>query len=1125
MTELLDDSRRAQIPADAEFSDTSPIGFALDLSSKDKVLKPIPSDEMDESQTPLPALMVLNNEGVLASWWIVYSDAVRQGTIYPNLAVAAGASQHAQPSSPPTAKLTPSAFGGAFQPTFGTTPSLGSTTVGAFGTASNIGLKQSPWGAPTTAASAAAPSSGQPTFGTATAPSTFGTTSFGKPHAPAFGSAGFSGNKSSPWGTPNTSTPAFGQATNFGKTASTFGSPAPSAGTGIPSSGGFGKFASHNGFAGAGATSTGSIFGAKQTPGVSGDSDSNSSTAATPFGGTGTFGNIGKTAFAGTETKLGLNQAGAFGSATNDFVLGSTFKPDGTAKNDDPASGNKSSPFGNIFGRALGKVGSAPPPETPISKDADMDTNDDGIRPDEPAEPVKPSSTTPASTPVPYNTSVFPSSTSTSLLGNTGSRTLASTKPVTSTGFNFGTATTTAENKSNFSFAKLGVDENKPSVPATQSAPLSRTPPSPIVKKEPSPETETGSLAGGVSEAPLPPDATSKSSYTAGDTSVSSTGTDAPLPPEFVPKPTVKPAQVSRPPPSPPAKSIHAGLIPPSDVPGGLEDEGNSSDFVTEEEGGEDSAEASEGSDEEEGSGEDVAQDISPTSEVHQIPAFTPPGSFGGQTRGTDNTLFTKLEKPSLPPLPTQQPMQQPTQPRGLFGEIDRLAPILPPPKLPLSPRSPSPIRNGVPRRLQRPETLRSSSAPGTTSRILEAQKQTLQPQNTFDLSLEQQKADEDRKAKARARKEAEETQAIVDNYDNQLLKIISSDLEGTRTLDEFVAHVEVTGPTFVESIPAQVEAVYRDINSMIDTLGLNSRALNCFIKGHTEQYKDGGRGKEDLEDEEDWCLIEIEDLSSVIEKDLTRELEDDRLKDVATKLETCNYLQKDLIRLHARHDDIKRMVASKTDPGHIASTRAQPLSAEQAAQQHDLRKDFTRFQQLLAEAEEGLAILKAKIVSQASVSGKFTGSARPTVDAVIRTITKMTSMAEKRSGDIDVLEGQMRKLRLNSATTGGSREGSPVATPNNKASLRNVGTFSTDGLFYTPESSKDDCRGFQKSLLSSTSSFAHRSSPRKKMSGYSAEEKSQLKTRLAQKREQANRLKGALQKAGTKIRLMDHDE
>lgn len=1102
MTELSDDSRRAQLPMTAELNDTSPIGFALDLSSKEKVVKPIPSDEIDESSTPLPALMVLNNDGVLASWWVVYSDAVRQGTIYPNLVAAGGAPQSAQPSSltPTQPTTSTSTFGGISKPSFGVTPTLGSTTAGAFGTASSIGQRQSPWGTPSTNAVATSntPSFAKSAFGTAATPSSFGAPSFGMTSTPAFGSSGFSTNKTSPWGT--SSTPAFGQATTFGKPASTFGSTTPVTGISAPFSGGFGKFASQKGFGAAGETSTQSVFGAKPTSSIFGASNSNSGTSIMPF--------------EATDTKLGQNLGGMLSGATNNFVLGSTFKPDGSAKDSGPApsSQNKGSFFGSGFGSALGEAGSAPPSEPTVSKDADMDITEDGGKPE---GVVKLFSTTPVSTPAPNRTPLLSGATGgTDLFGNTSSGIPSSTpKPPPSTGFSFGNSALQEDKPSAFSFANLGSAVKKASPPAPQIPPTSKTPPSPKIKEELSSETETGIPEREAPSAPLPPDPLSKIAYTAGDTSASSNETDAPLPPDFIPKLTSKPTQQS---PTLPSKSISADLIPPSDVPGGPEDEGDGSDFFSEEEEDKESAEFDEHSEEEEGSGEDVAQDISPTSEANHTPGFTPQSSFGGlQNGGTDNARFTKIEKPA-----------QSNQSRNLFGEIERQAPILQPPKLPASPRSPSPVRNApaVPRRLLRPESSRSSSAPSITSQILRSQKGSPQIRSTFDLLLEQQKADEKKKADARARKEAEETQALVDNHDDQLQAIISSDLEATRTLDEFVAHVEVDGPTSVESIPAQVETVYRDINSMIDTLGLNARALKCFIKGHTEQYKDGGRSKEDLDDEEDWCLVEIEDLSVIIEKGLTRELESGRVQEVASKLETCNDLQKDLIRLHARHEDIKKILAARSDPSQISLARAQPLSAEQAAQQHDLRKDFTKFQKLLSDAEEGLTILKAKIVSQATSNGKSNGAAGPTVEAVMRTITKMTSMAEKRSGDIDVLEGQMRKLRFSSTASIGSREGSPFTTPN-RASLRNPGTSSTYGLFYTPDSIKDDRRGFQTSLMSSTSSYARNSPPRKKLSGYSTEEKNQLRARLLEKREQIHRLREALEKAGTRIRLMDPDE
>jgi len=140
----------------------------------------------------------------------------------------------------------------------------------------------------------------------------------------------------------------------------------------------------------------------------------------------------------------------------------------------------------------------------------------------------------------------------------------------------------------------------------------------------------------------------------------------------------------------------------------------------------------------------------------------------------------------------------------------------------------------------------------------------------------------------------------------------------------------------------------------------------------------------------------------------------------------------------------------------------------------------------------------------------------------VMRTITKMTSMAEKRSGDIDVLEGQMRRLNFSPAPDASryGREGSPFGTPqNNRASLRNPGASTASKSFFTPDSVKNTPRGFRSSLMSSTNS-----PPRKKLSGYTNDEKGQLRARLARKKELTDRLREALKKAGTSIRTMDDE-
>jgi nucleoporin NUP159 len=649
-------------------------------------------------------------------------------------------------------------------------------------------------------------------------------------------------------------------------------------------------------------------------------------------------------------------------------------------------------------------------------------------------------------------------------------------------------------------------------VPSTADNPVP-----PKIKEEPtSPEPSSR-----LSEPPLPPDPTSKASYAAGDTSVSSTETDAPLPPDFIPKPTPKlspkpaPAVSSPAPQASASTPIPAHLIPPSDVPGGPEDDGDESGFGSEdddeerEEGEVD--ESDRGS--EEGSGEDITKDLSPTSDLNQTPGFTPQSSFNNMNKSTpDSTFFNKISKPG-----------QTNQGRSLFGEIGSSAPILPPPKVQASPRSPSPVRSALPGRMLRPDASRSVSAPGVASQIL-GRKPPAPSETTFNISLQQQKAEEQRREASRNRKEQEEKQALVDDEDERMQEFLASDLVATRTLDEFVAHSEYVGLAKKDSIAAQVETVYRDINAMIDTLGVNARALKSFIKGHEEQYKDGGRTREDLEDDEDWCLVEIEDLSSIVEKDLGHDLESGRIKDMADKLETCSDLQKDLIKLHAKMEEVNKFRAAQSDPKFDSKARAQPLSAEQAAQQHDLRRAFTNFQKLLSEAEEGLTILKAKIVSQAPSNGHTNGSTGPTVEAVMRTITKMTSMAEKRSGDIDVLENQMRRLRFGSAASPRSREGSPFTPQTTRASVRNPGTSSTYGLFYSPESTKDTPR-FQNSLMSSTSSHMFSSPPRKKLSGYTPEEKAQIRRKFARKKEVTNRLKEALRKSGPNVKLMDDDD
>jgi nucleoporin NUP159 len=229
-------------------------------------------------------------------------------------------------------------------------------------------------------------------------------------------------------------------------------------------------------------------------------------------------------------------------------------------------------------------------------------------------------------------------------------------------------------------------------------------------------------------------------------------------------------------------------------------------------------------------------------------------------------------------------------------------------------------------------------------------------------------------------------------------------------------------------------------------------------------------------------------------------------------------------LAVEAKHNEIKKAIDAASDPDQIKIRRSAPLSAQQAFQQNELRKQSTTFQRLLAEAEEGVMLLKAKLVS---TSGKTSGKlAAPTVEAVMNTILKMTNMVEKRSGDIDLLENQMRKLGLEPVSnngaigakysTGGIASTSPPLTPDRRGS----GTY---GLFYTPGSG---AYGTPKGLRSSLGSLAvdspsGKGTPRKKLTAITPEEVNITKEKMTRQRAIAKQLRDALLAASPKVRTV----
>lgn len=87
-TEVSDDTKRACLPLKDSVDESSAVGLGVDLSSTEKVVSPIQGEDILESSTPLPNVLILNNDGILCSWWFVYSEAIRQNVPYQGLASA-----------------------------------------------------------------------------------------------------------------------------------------------------------------------------------------------------------------------------------------------------------------------------------------------------------------------------------------------------------------------------------------------------------------------------------------------------------------------------------------------------------------------------------------------------------------------------------------------------------------------------------------------------------------------------------------------------------------------------------------------------------------------------------------------------------------------------------------------------------------------------------------------------------------------------------------------------------------------------------------------------------------------------------------------------------------------------
>ena len=935
----IEDSRRAQLPASVSeemtIDEPSALGMAFDFSADEAVKRPIPqqADAIEQTPHPVPALMVLNHEGILSAWSFIYNDAIIQNRMYKGMNQAPR--QPAQQASTATPTSSQPAFGqsgfSAFQ-----TPAAAPTQP--------MGLGSSPWGSQQRG----------PAFGQ----SGFSAPSLGSPSQPTFGT------QASP-----SQTPAFGSSTALGGGQKLFG------GDSNTQASPFGKMAAQG-------SSAFSAFASNK--------DTNTKSPFATFNKNGETSPLFGTQSAETRT-FGSSKFGQAQNQQTGWGFGQPEKKDNQlpAFAAQPSNGSTmtiGSSFGS-FGKpsALGSSGASPWATPSLSNNAS-----NGLQPniskaqDEDAD-------------------------------------MDMDKKVDSV-FDSGIAGLGFEDKKQESSKepeKAEINE-QPKQPGPTEEPKIKEEPdddTPLPASEPS-EKAVQKPSPKVEEPPLPPDPST------------------PLPPSPRPDRT-------------PPKETSTTQTPVKALPDGNENETTTPKSPEPQE-----AKPSAGQEKEE------KEEPSPAGsepELVEAEKSIPPSPTKSVTTDVDPTINLDRagtwprQKSSMPPTPQKSLFGDGGIPTGSFsfgqtptGTLSK-PPVLFRPPGPESPRSPSPVRR-----------IASPRGRGTLSPTRLAS--TSQDRKAFSPAPQLAPTPRPPAEHARSHLVNEITPVksspapsstpsvppprapspvpsvdftAAQETEDRVHEELESPVKATKKLKSFIAHNDYVNELAGTSFASQIERLYRDGNSMVDTLGLNARTLQQFIKGHEELYKDGERDTTDLEPDklESWTLIEISDLD-VLQKNLMHELEANKPADVRETLLELRDIHRVLVTIRNKRTDLSRIVAESQ--ALISDTRSLPklsksrakLAPQQATLLRDLRKQYAHVQTLLAQAEDAASLLRAKIVTQeARDNGVESGPAQeiPTVEAVVNTIAKMTRMAEQKRGDVDLLESRLKKIKRE--RRGGSEE------------------------------------------------------------------------------------------------------
>ena len=279
----------------------------------------------------------------------------------------------------------------------------------------------------------------------------------------------------------------------------------------------------------------------------------------------------------------------------------------------------------------------------------------------------------------------------------------------------------------------------------------------------------------------------------------------------------------------------------------------------------------------------------------------------------------------------------------------------------------------------------------------------------------------------------------LEDQEDERIRAQLAQPIEPSRTLDEFVAHQKYAAASDRTGHAAQIEAIYKDINGMADALGWNARSIKSFTEWHKQPQPNHMVDRQAMEDVgaddkdgpwfDQFALCEIKGLKN-LEDELSKDLDAGRIQGVHDKLSQLRRLILEKAKLMTRINDIRRQIINRKDPERIESSRKAALPKELADTQKTLRAEYAKLLTFLSQAEEATILLRSRLASH-NASGGNTGAV-PSMDAVKKTIIKMTTMAERKNNDIALLESQLRKLGLQdpSRPTSSSSPANVATTP-----------------------------------------------------------------------------------------------